>query len=217
MDAPVKKDGVWEDVQLKTSCYGCPAGTCGMLARRVNGVVVEVSGDPECPFSQGRLCAKGQAQIMMAYSNRRVTTCLKRTNPEKGIGVDPKWVEISYDEAIRISAEKLKQCHETDPSGLVWATADFTTLPWFLPAVLVSFGSPNHTSGGRSFCGNNVHPTLQQVHGGFHVGPDFHHAKHVILFGSNKGEMSNWAAVTATLEMSRARLNGMKLVVVDPW
>ena len=217
MDAPVRKDDVWEDVQLKTSCYGCPAATCGMIARRVNGIVVEVSGDPECPFSQGKLCAKGQAQIMMAYSKRRVTRCLKRTNPEKGIGVDPKWVEISYDEAIRISAEKLKQCHETDPTGLVWATADFTTLPWFLPAVLVSFGSPNHTSGGRSFCGNNVHPTLQQVHGGFHVGPDFHHAKHVILFGSNKGAMSNWAAVTATLEMSKARLNGMKLVVVDPW
>ena len=217
MDAPVKQDGVWEDVSLKTTCYGCPAGTCGMLARRVNGVVVEVSGDPECPFSQGKLCAKGQAQIAMAYSTRRVTTPLKRTNPEKGIGVDPKWVEISYDEAIRISAEKLKHCHETDPRGLVFATGDFTTLPWFLGSLLVSFGSPNHTSGGRSFCGNNVHPTLQQVHGGFHVGPDFHHCKHVILFGSNKGTLSNWAAVTATTEMSRARQRGMKLVVVDPW
>ncbi|MFO1376087.1 MAG: molybdopterin-dependent oxidoreductase [Steroidobacteraceae bacterium] len=217
MDAPVKKDGVWEDVRLKTTCYGCPAATCGMIARRVNGVVVEVSGDPDCPFSQGKLCAKGQSQIMMAYSRRRVTKCLKRTNPEKGIGVDPKWVEISYDEAIRISAEQIRKCHETDPTGFVWATGDFSTLQWFMPSVLTSFGSPNHQSGGRSFCGNNVHPTLQQVHGGFHVCPDFHHAKHVILFGSNKGTLSNWASVTATTEMSRARLNGMKLVVVDPW
>lgn len=31
-----------EDVWLKTTCYGCPAATCGMLAHRVNGVVVEV-------------------------------------------------------------------------------------------------------------------------------------------------------------------------------
>ncbi len=211
------RDDVWEDVQLKTTCYGCPAGTCGMLARRVNGTVVSVQGDPDCPFSQGKLCAKGQAQIMMAYSKRRVTKPLKRTNPQKGIGVDPGWVEISYDEAIAITAEKIAKCREVDPGGLVFATSDFTTLPWFLPSLLISFGSFNHTSGGRAFCGNNVHPVLQQVHGGFHVGPDFHFCNFLMLFGSNKGAMSNWAAVTATLEMARARKRGMKLVVVDPW
>lgn len=211
------KGDTWEDVQLKTTCYGCPAGTCGMLAHRVNGVVVSVEGDPDCPFSQGKLCAKGQAQIMMAYSTRRLTKPLRRTNPEKGIGVDPGWVEISYEEAVRIAAEKLKVCRDTDPKGLVFATSDFTTLPWFLGALLVSFGCFNHTSGGRAFCGNNVHPALQQIHAGFHVGPDFHYCNHLMLFGSNKGAMSNWAAVTATLEMSRARKRGMKLVVVDPW
>jgi len=209
--------GIKENVLLKTTCYGCPAGTCGMIVHRVDGVVVRVQGDPDCPFSQGKLCAKGHAQIMMAYSTRRVTKPLKRTNPEKGIGVDPRWVEISYEEAIRISAEKLKQCRDTDPRGLVFATSDFTTLPWFLGSVLVSFGCFNHTSGGRAFCGNNVHPALQQVHAGFHVGPDFHHCNHVLLLGSNKGAMSNWAAVTATQEMAKARLRGMKLVVVDPW
>jgi len=216
MPAPASKD-VWEDVQLKTTCYGCPAGTCGMIVRRVNGVVIKVDGDPDCPFSQGKLCAKGQAQIMMAYSRRRVTKPLKRTNPKKGIGVDPGWVEISYDEAVSITAEKLKHCRETDPAGLVFATSDFTTLPWFLSALLYSFGSPNHTSGGRAFCGNNVHPALQQVHGGFHATPDFSHTNYVILVGSNKGAMSNWAAVTSTLEMAHARSRGMKLVVVDPW
>lgn len=211
------KSGTREDVRLKTTCYGCPAGTCGMIARRVDGVVVAVEGDPECPFSQGKLCAKGHAQIMMAYSSRRLNKPMMRTNPEKGIGIDPGWVEISYEEAVRISAEKFKQCREVDPAGLVFATSDFTTLPWFLFSVLVASGSPNHTSGGRAFCGNNVHGTLQQVHGGFHAGPDFHHSNYVMLFGSGKGAMSNWAAVTATQEMSAARKRGMKLVVVDPW
>jgi molybdopterin-containing oxidoreductase family molybdopterin binding subunit len=211
--APVTK----EDVYLKTTCYGCPSSTCGMIAHRVDGIVVDVRGDPDCPFSQGMLCAKGQSQIMMAYSKKRVTTCLKRTNPEKGIGVDPGWVEISYDEALTRCAEALKRCKETDPNGLVFGTSDFSTLYWFLGAMLVSFGSFNHTSGGRAFCGQNVHPTLQQVHGGFHVGPDWDHAKFVMLLGSNKGAMSNWAPVTAAFEMSRARKRGMKLVVVDPW
>jgi anaerobic selenocysteine-containing dehydrogenase len=206
-----------EDVYLKTICYGCPSATCGMIAHRVNGVVVSLRGDPDCPFSQGKLCAKGQAQIMMAYSKRRVTKPLKRTNPQKGIGVDPGWVEISYEEAIATCSEKLKWARAIDPNGLVFGTSDFSTLYWFLGAMLVSFGSFNHTSGGRAFCGQNVHPALQQVHGGFHVGPDFHHTNHVMLFGSNKGAMSNWAAVTAAFEMSRARKRGMKLIVVDPW
>lgn len=211
------KSEIWEDVRLKTTCYGCSAGTCGMIVRRVNGIVVSAEGDPECPFSQGKLCAKGHAQIMMAYNARRVTKPLKRTNPEKGIGVDPKWVEISYEEAITTAAAKLKHCMETEPAGLVLATTDFPTLPWFPGSSLVSHGSLNFTTAAKTFCGNNVHPMLQQVHGGFHAGPDFHHCKYVMLIGSQKGAMSNWAAVTSTTEMARARQKGMKLVVVDPW
>ena len=187
-----------------------------MIVHRIDGIVVGVEGDPECPFSQGKLCAKGHAQIMMAYSRRRVTKPLKRTNPEKGFGVDPKWVEISYEEAIGIAAAKLKQCRDTDPLGLVYSSADFTTFPWFLGSTLASFGTANFSTGGLAFCGNNVHPILQQVHGGFHVGPDFHFCNHLMLIGSNKGAMGNWAAVTSTIEMSRARKRGMKLVVVDP-
>ena len=206
-----------EDQWLKTTCYGCPAATCGMLAHRVNGIVTEVRGDPDCPFSQGKLCAKGHAQIMMSYSPRRITKPLRRTNPEKGIGVDPRWQEISYEEAIGIAAEKIRECHEIDPKGLVLGCSDFTTLPWFPSAMLGSFGSENLNTAGKTFCGNNVHPFLQQVHGGFHAGPDFHHCNYVLLMGSNKGAMSNWAAVTATLEMSEARKRGMKVVVVDPW
>jgi len=205
-----------EDVLLKTVCYGCPAGTCAMYARRVDGVVVELRGDPECPFSQGRLCAKAHAQIMMAYSPKRFAKPLKRTNPEKGIGVDPKWVEIEYEEAIRIAGAKLRECRETDPTGLAYSCADFTTFPWFLGSALASFGTPNFCTGGLAFCGNNVHPVLQQVQGAFHAAPDFHYTNYVMLFGSTKGAMGNWAALTSTVEMSAARKRGQKLVVVDP-
>ena len=208
---------VKEDVSIKTACYGCPAATCGLIARRVDGVVVELRGDPDCPFSQGRMCAKGHAQIMMAYSRRRLQRPVKRTNPEKGIGIDPRWQEISYEEAVELAARKLRACRESDPNGMVYASSDFTTLPWFLGAVMQSFGSSNYTAGGVAFCGNAVHPTLLHVHAAQHVAPDFHHCNHLMLIGSSKGTLSNWAAVTATNEMSHARARGMKLVVVDPY
>jgi len=50
--AATAESKVWEDVNLKTTCYGCPAATCGMIAHPVNGVVVGLAGDPDCPFSQ---------------------------------------------------------------------------------------------------------------------------------------------------------------------
>jgi len=64
---------------------------CGLLVRKVNDVVVNIEGDPENPHTKGMICAKGLAAPMNLYSPHRVKTPLKRTNPEKGIGVDPKW------------------------------------------------------------------------------------------------------------------------------
>ena len=40
---------------------------------------------------------------------------MKRTNPEKGLEVDPKFVEISWDEAMDIVTDKLKTVREEDP------------------------------------------------------------------------------------------------------
>ena len=42
---------------------------------------------------------------------------------------------------MAITAEKVKHCRDVDPGGLVFATSDFSTLPWFLPSLLISFGS----------------------------------------------------------------------------
>ena len=37
------------------------------------------------------LCPKGNAGIMTLYDPDRIRKPLRRTNPEKGVGVDPKW------------------------------------------------------------------------------------------------------------------------------
>jgi len=42
------------------------------------------------------------AGLQNLYDPNRVNVPLKRTNPEKGIGVDPKWKPISRDEAMDI-------------------------------------------------------------------------------------------------------------------
>ena len=85
---------IHEDVTVPTQCSRCYA-QCGVRVRRVNGVAVKIEGVPESTLgSEGGLCGKGSAGIQVLYDPNRLNKPLKRTNPEKGVGVDPKWVEI---------------------------------------------------------------------------------------------------------------------------
>ncbi len=52
-----------------------------------------------------------------------MNTPLKRTNPIKGIGVDSGWVEISWEEALSMTAEKLVKIRKEDPRKLLITTS----------------------------------------------------------------------------------------------
>ena len=57
-------------------------------------MIVKIEGNPDS------VAGKGICGIMSHYDPNRVTKPLRRTNPEKGSGVDPKWKGISWDEAL---------------------------------------------------------------------------------------------------------------------
>ena len=111
-------DTVKEDVWIKSTCNIC-FSNCAIRVHRVDGVVVKIEGNPDCPTSRGGICPRGASGIMLLYDPNRVNVPLKRTNPEKGIGVDPKWVEISWDEALDTITEKLKKIKADDPRKLL--------------------------------------------------------------------------------------------------
>src|SRR3972149_5659562 len=108
------KDDVW----VQTTCDFCNAN-CGVIVHRVDGVIVKIEGDPDCPQGAGRLCARGQAALMGVYDPYRVLYPLKRTNPQKGIGVDPQWQRITWEEALDIITDKLKKIRADDPRKLL--------------------------------------------------------------------------------------------------
>ena len=107
-----------KDVWVPTVCAGC-YNCCGVRVHRVNGKVVEVVGDPKASNSKGYICAKGICRALDLHHPSRVVKPLKRTNPEKGIGVDPKWAEISWEEALDTITEKLGKVREEDPRKLI--------------------------------------------------------------------------------------------------
>ncbi len=189
---------------------------CGIKVHRVNGVVVRIEGNPDYPHNAGRLCAKGNAGLMSLYDPHRAVTPLKRTNPEKGIGVDPRWQAISWEEALSTVAERLKKVREEDPRKLLVATFDLSSralaMMWGQ-----AFGSPNTelTSAGM-FCGAGLHMFTYMTNATFHSEIDLDYCNYGILFGNQLGFGVGMNPNLLTQKMADARARGMKLVVVDP-
>ena len=127
-------------------------GDCATLVHMEDGVVVRVEGNPDAPPNWGTLCPKGNAEIMGLYNPYRIKTPMIRTNPEKGLDVDPMWKEVTWDEALDYAADGLKKVREKDPRGLVicegWGQRDTILREPFGQA----FGTPNETGSHGALC-----------------------------------------------------------------
>jgi len=203
--ASVSGDDVW----IPSVCGMCPDG-CGIVVHRVDGVVTKIEGNPKSPLGRGRLCARGLAGIQLLYDPHRLDQPLKRGNPEKGIGIDPRWQPISWDEALDAIVERLKRVRAEDPRRLLFCgTADSSAFAlWaFMPA----FGSPNaFVCDGRP--GADAERMLARtLHASNGASPDADFCEYLLLFGADciSGAMAE--------KMADARVRGMRMVAVEPF
>lgn len=90
---------------MSSTCQGCTSW-CPIQGLVVDGKVIKVRGNPNSP-SGGRICPRPHLALQQVYDPDRVKTPLKRTNPKKGKGIDPKFVPISWDEAINTIADQM--------------------------------------------------------------------------------------------------------------
>ena len=205
------------DQWVPSSCALC-YGSCSVLAHRVDDVIVKIEGNPNSVVGKGRLCGKGVSGIMSHYDPNRLTVPLRRTNPEKGIGVDPKWQEISWEEALDEITEVLKKTRAEDPRKLVvQRTTTLTASRIPFTAFAAGFGTPNHsTAGGGLHCGNGAHLISGVMHASWGILPDFQYCNYAMFFGASKGHAAGHASTSNMGMAADARDRGMKLVVVDP-
>ncbi|HEX9028366.1 MAG TPA: molybdopterin-dependent oxidoreductase, partial [Anaerolineales bacterium] len=186
---------------------------CQTVVKMVNGVVVKVEGDPNSPISQGMLCGRGNAAIMNLYNAYRVKTPLKRTNPEKGVDIDPRWVEISWDEALNTTAEKLKACKAKDPRGLVVNESFGSKETKVRTQFQQASGTPNMVGSHGPTC--SVHYASNIVQGGGPVStPDLTYTEYHITQGRTCGP--NFAVPPASRRLTAALERGMKFIDIDP-
>ncbi|MFC1815754.1 molybdopterin-dependent oxidoreductase [Thermodesulfobacteriota bacterium] len=207
---------------MPTICYGCTKGPDLLRVHVVDGVAVNIEGNAEGPgFEQlsknrGRLCPKPYGLIQKLYNPYRIKAPLKRTNPEKGRGVDPKWVEISWDEALSIVAEKLREIRVKDSKRLCFDETgpQRGTLYGTTEAFRVAFGATQGFGGGASIrCELAEHTFGNIIHGGNQCEPDLAYCNYLLVLSSNP--MAS-AGVREQQLFADARARGMKMVVVDP-
>lgn len=102
-----KDKGSMTEKVVKSCCRMCH-GVCGVLVHITDGRVVKIEGDPDCPTSNGYMCAKGRASLELLYHPDRLKYPMKRIG-EKGEG---KWQRISWDEALDTIANKFLRIKE---------------------------------------------------------------------------------------------------------
>lgn len=212
-----KKAGAAEG-WVRTACILC-LNRCGLLAHRTgDGRVDKIVGDPENPHNQGKTCAKGNAGMESLAPESRVTTPLRRTHPAKGVGIDPGWVPISWEEALDEVARRMREVREENPARFLFCTFDaFDKGGSLLPSFVTAFGAPGvSTFSAQFFCGNNVHGIHYMNQNSFEAVPDAHHTEYIIHFGSQFGSVVHYDTMKSTRELAGKRPGKLRQVVVDP-
>lgn len=202
---------------IKSHCQMC-FNACGIIVEVNDGVAVKIMGDPDDPNTNGRLCGRGLSALTRLYDPYRVKAPLVRTNPKKGIGIDPKWKEVSWEEALNIVADKLKRIRKDNPNKLIY-------LAWpgekYIQAQAWghAFGTKNvgfFFSGASNKCANPNHMIGMLAHGALVEFPDLDYCNYLVLMGTEMGHGAHQSFVPLAKKIADARDRGMKLVVVDP-
>jgi anaerobic selenocysteine-containing dehydrogenase len=208
-------NGKW----VPTACRVCPVYDA-VKVKVVDGRMVKIEGCTRDLSSNGYLCAKGQSGLWFATDPYRVKKPLKRTNPNKGPDEDPRFVEISWDEAYNTIADEIKKVKAKGKDAWVIATISgggalsFSQLGRnFAQAFTAGVTS---VEGGMNWCGHVAHYLSRVGHGGFTTRVDYEHCNYLIQFGRSHGLEGGANFVPAAQLNSDARARGMKIVHFDP-
>jgi phenylacetyl-CoA:acceptor oxidoreductase len=213
--------------KVPTYCYQCVAGPDLLTVKVEDGVATEVEPNfcaAEVHPGGGKVCVKAFGLIQKTYNPNRVLAPMKRTNPKKGRDEDPGFVEISWDEAMDLIADRLNAIRAeglTDASGYPRVAASFGgggTPQMYMgsfPAFLASWGPVDFGlgSGQGVKCYHSEHLYGEYWHRAFIVAADTPLCDYLISCGSN---VEASGGVVGIARHARARVRGMKRVQVEP-
>ncbi|MBS0614054.1 MAG: molybdopterin-dependent oxidoreductase, partial [Proteobacteria bacterium] len=205
------KPGRW----INSTCKMCLHSCSTRVHVTDDGIINKIEGNPTNPSNAGKLCPKGNAGILRHYDPSRFKQPLRRTNPEKGPGVDPKWQPIGWDEALEITAREIKKSFDKDPRLIMPSLEDFQKMHiWFWPLAL---GNHNFYQSGGTMCGGAYHPLNGYIHSAFGAVNDAKYCNYWLSNGAGDGFSSHLHAAAQSHWVAKARVErGMKVISVEP-
>ncbi len=203
-------EGTW----IPTTCNMCFNG-CAILVRVVDGVAVEIKGNPNSTIGGGRICAKGASGLMQLYDPYRITKPLVRTNPKKGLDQDPGWEEISWEEAMDLFLEKTAVGREY-PGALALSNM-ITSIGGLFPVRLfLSALGMEYEAVGSDICGAGTHAGADLYVGANNSMPDYQYCNYLLQFGTQAGTATRHGFNMTAKMFADRRAEGCKLVDFDP-
>jgi len=140
--APAK--GEW----VASTCQGCTQW-CAIQIYVQGGRATRVRGNPLSKTNHGHVCPRGHMIPQQVYDPDRIKVPMKRTNPAKGRGIDPKWVPITWDEALDTVADRmiaLRKAGETEKFVYMRGRYSSTSTDLLYGTLPKVFGTPNYFS-----------------------------------------------------------------------
>jgi thiosulfate reductase/polysulfide reductase chain A len=184
---------------------------CNAIATVRDGVLWKIEGNPEDPLSRGRLCPRGTGGVGAHFDSDRLRAPLLRAS----VRGEEKWIEVTWDEALRHVAERMQKIKaDYGPEAVAFFSHGLGGT--FLKHTLRAFGSPNSAAPSFAQCRGPRDVGFELTFGepiGSPERTDIRNARCLVLIGSHLGEnMHN----TQVQEFADAVGAGATLIVADP-
>ena len=208
-----------EEKWIATSCLNCQA-RCGIRVRVVNGKAVKITGNPLSQVSEGKICPRAHVGLQVLYDPGRINTPLKRTNNEKGKGVNPKWVPISWDQALDEVTNRLKKLRENGEPNKLLLFYGLNTISSeeLILRFAEAFGTPNLISGDG--LDSETEKSGNWMADGHYANTayDLDHTNYILAFGADMLESSKPLSrfLRKWGKIRREKPNRTKIVVINP-
>ncbi len=194
-----------------TYCDGCNhVPKCGMVYYRRGPVITRVQSRADFNYPNSTLCSKGYAQLQEQYHPERLRYPLKRTTPK---GQPSKWVRISWNEALRLTAQKLNAIKtKYGPETICFYTGDPKEMRAPLQRLSHSFGSPNFGTE-SSTCSRSVGLAGLLLFGETATAsPPTKQTKNCFMWGVNPA----FSGPYAMKGLLKAKAGGVRFFMIDP-
>ena len=186
-------------------CNSC-SSKCGFTAYTRDGRLSTMIGDPDHPYCDGTLCARGYGYASIAYSEDRLTDPLKKNDAGE-------FEAISWDQAYAEIAEKIQSIIGSDgPQSLILINDPRPSGSYYTKRFMNALGSANVYTHGVS-CNMSKNSGMTQALGAADFTSDVANAKMVMFLGRSYCDGIRPSSVHA---LQKAHENGCHVVMVDP-